>query len=101
MKTTGNNIVNTSSLRYLEDLYFVDSNKGLEKLQHKLQQTMRRENTKVRGVCSGMRTSCMQPPPLELKSYERVFCVNRVEWNEHYRSKELVETMNQEPDKAL
>lgn len=36
METIGRNAVNVSSLMYLEDWDLMDNNKGLAKLQHKL-----------------------------------------------------------------
>lgn len=70
-ETTGRNSINTSSLRYLEDWDFLDSSKGLAKLQHKLQQTVQRADTKVGSDCGGTRRSRM---PMR-----GVFYVNGVE----------------------
>jgi len=62
METTGSSAVNKSSLMYLEDWDLVDSSQGLVKSQHKLQQTVRREDTKVGCGCGGRRRSHMRLP---------------------------------------
>ena len=40
-------------------------------------------------------------PPLKLKPYEGVFCINRAEQNDQYRLRELVVTLEQELEEAL
>ena len=54
--------VNKSSLIYLEDWDLVDNNNGLAKLQHKLQQTVRREDRRLEIGCVGTRRSLMRHP---------------------------------------
>ena len=61
-ETMGRYAVNKSSLKSLEDWDLVDSSQGLAKLQHKLRQTVRREDTTVRSGYSGTRRSRMWLP---------------------------------------
>jgi len=46
----------------LEDLVLADSSQGLSKLQHKLEQMVRREEMKVGSGYSGIRRSSMRLP---------------------------------------
>lgn len=51
--TTGRYSLNKSSLLSLEFSDLANSSQGLAKLQHKLQQMMQREDTKVKNGCTG------------------------------------------------
>lgn len=67
-KTMDRHKIPKSLLKDIEDWGLVDSNIGLAKLQHKLQQIVRREDMKVEIGCSYTRRSWMGAHPLELKS---------------------------------
>lgn len=61
-ETTGKNEATKGSLKDSKEWDLTDSSNGLVKLQHKLQQTMRREDTKVGSGHGGARRSHMRLP---------------------------------------
>ena len=61
-KKNGGIVVKKSSLMHLEDWDLADSNNGLAKLQHKLRQTVRIEDTQLENPCVGTRSTHMRHP---------------------------------------
>ena len=62
MEPNGGIAVNKSCLVYIKDWDLADSNNGLAKLQHKLQQKVHTKDTKLENGCVGMRSSHMWHP---------------------------------------
>ena len=62
IETNDGSVVSNSSLMHLEDWDLTNGNNGLAKLQHKLQQTVRIEDTKLEIGCVGTRRSHMWHP---------------------------------------
>jgi len=60
--TTVRYVVNKSSLMSLKDWDLANNSQGLAKLQHKMWQTVRREDTMVGSGCGGSRRSLMRLP---------------------------------------